>query len=264
MASTLTGSITQRGGRPSSAIGERPRERPAQPGAGINVGDTERWLSLAGGTVLGLYGLSRRSPGGLALAAVGGALAYRGATGHCSVYQSLGVNTAGRRGPATAVPAGRGVKVEMGFTVNRPAADLYRFFRDFENLGRILSHVESVRVTGNRSHWVARGPLGFRPEWDAEVFNERENELIAWRSLPGSEIETAGSIHFTPAPGGHGTEVRVSLKYNPPAGKAGILLAGLFGEDPESVLREDLRRFKQLMETGEIATTEGQPHGTCR
>jgi uncharacterized membrane protein len=246
-------------------IGERPRERPSQRGAGTNVGETERWLSLAGGAVLGLYGLSRRSPGGLALAAVGGALVYRGATGHCGFYQALGRTTAERRGPATAVAAGRGVKVEQSFTINRPAAELYRFWIDFENLPRFMRHLESVRVTGgDRSHWTACGPLGYRAGWDAETYNRRDNELIAWRSLPGSEVETAGSVHFTPATGGRGTEVRVSLKYNPPGGKAGVVIAKLFGEDAESMIREDLRRFKQTMEAGEIATTQGQPHGTCR
>ncbi len=264
MASTLTGSVTQRGGRVSSGIGDRLRERPAQPGAGTNVGDIERWLSLAGGAMLGLYGLSRRSPGGLALAAAGGALVYRGASGHCDLYQALGVNTAGRRGPATAVPAGRGVKVEQSFTVNRPAGELFRAWSDLENLPRVMRHLESVRVLGgDRSHWVARGPLGHRAEWDAETYNRRDNELIAWRSLPGSEIETAGSVHFTPATGGRGTEVRVSLKYNPPGGKAGVAFAKLFGEDAESMIREDLRRFKQLTEAGEVPTTQGQPRGSC-
>src|SRR5262249_46834300 len=152
--------------------------------------------------------------------------------------------------------------VEQAVTINRPAADLYRFWRSFENLGRFMAHLESVKDLGNgRSHWVARGPLGTRVEWDAEVYTERPNELIGWRSLPGSGVDAAGRVHFAPARGARGTEVRVSLKSAPPAGKLGAAVAGLFGEAPGSQVREDLRRFKQLMEAGEIPTTAGQPRG---
>jgi uncharacterized membrane protein len=224
----------------------------------------ERWLSVLGGTALGLFGLSRRSLGGLALGALGGSLVYRGLSGHCACYQALGISTAEEHGPATSVPAGHGVKVEESITVNKPAAELFRFWRNFENLGRFMDHLESVRVEGHRSHWVACGPLGTRVEWDAEIINERPNEVIAWRSLPGSEIDTAGSVHFRPLPGDRGTEVRVSLKYDPPAGKVGAAVARLFGQSPQSRVREDLRRFKQFMETGEVATTAGQPRGTGR
>jgi uncharacterized membrane protein len=224
----------------------------------------ECWASLVGGGVLGLLGLSRRGPGGLALAAVGGSLVYRGLSGHCSLYQALGVNTAEERGPATSVPAGRGIKFEESITIHKPAPELYRFWRNFENLARFLDHLESVRVEGNRSHWVACGPLGSRFAWDAEVITERENELIGWRSLPGSEVDTAGSVHFRTLPGDRGTEVRVSLKYDPPAGRAGAAIAVLFGRSPQSQVREDLRRLKQYLETGEVPTTAGQPRGTCR
>jgi uncharacterized membrane protein len=229
----------------------------------VNVGDTERWLSLLGGGALAMLGLSRRSLPGLGLAAVGGSLLYRGATGHCSMYQALGVSTAEPRGPATAVPAGRGFKVEESVLVNRPAAELFRYWRNFESLGRFMQNLESVTVNGNRSHWVARGPLGLKAEWDAEVYTEKENELIGWRSVEGSAIDTAGSVHFQEQPHNRGTLVRVALKYDPPGGKASGVLAGLFGHSPESMIREDLRRFKRVMETGEIPTTAGQPQGTC-
>jgi len=156
-------------------------------------------------------------------------------------------------------------KIEVNITVERPAPGLYRFWRNLENLGQFMSHLESVKETGNnRSHWVAYGPLGYRAEWDAEIFNERPNELIAWRSLEGSTVDTAGSVHFKPAPQGRGTEVSVTLKYDPPAGKAGNLAAWLFGESPQQTVREDLRRFKQFMETGEVPTIKGQSQGTCR
>jgi len=225
-----------------------------------NVGDAERWLSIVGGGVLGVLGLSRGSLGGFALAAIGGSLLYRGLTGHCSLYHALNVNTAEPRGPATSVPAGYGVKVDESILINRPPAEVYRFWRNFENLGRIMPHLQVVQTQGsNRSHWVARGPLGYQVEWDAEVHNDRENELIAWRSLPNSEIETAGSVHFQDLGAGRGTQVRVILKYNPPAGKAGAAIARFLGQSPEQQIREDLQRFKQLMESGSATSaTAGQ------
>jgi uncharacterized membrane protein len=231
------------------------RQQPARP-TRINVGDVERWASLLGGGALTLFGLTRGSLGGLGLAALGSALIYRGATGHCSVYGALGVSTAERHGSATVIPAGHGVKVEKGITINRSQEDLFRLWRNFEYLPHILSILERVEVTGpNRSHWVARGPLGAHFEWDAEIYTERPNEMISWRSLPGSEVDSAGSVHFTPAPGGRGTEVKVVLKYHPPAGKTGAAIAGLFLQSPDEQIKDDLRRFKQLMETGEVPTT---------
>ncbi len=227
----------------------------------INVGETERWLSVLGGSILGVFGLSRRSLPGLALAAVGGSLIYRGLTGHCHLYEALGLDTGGH-GEATSVPAGHGVKVIRSITINRTPEELYRFWRNFENLPRFMHHLVSVTTTGNRSHWVACGPMGKQVAWDAEIINEEPNRLIDWRSLEGSEVATAGSVHFTPAPGGRGTEVEVVMKYDPPAGKVGSLIAWLFGKEPGQQVQEELRRFKQLMETGEVPTTEGQP--SCR
>jgi uncharacterized membrane protein len=231
-------------------------------GRAVNVRDEERVASVLGGGLLTAIGLSRGSLGGLGLAALGGALLYRGATGHCHLYGAMGVSTADDRGPVTAVPAGKGVRIERSVTVNRPAEELFRFWRNLENLPRVMKHLKSVTVTGNRSHWVARGPMGASVEWDAEVINERPNELIAWRSLEGSEVDTAGSVHFAPAPGGRGTVARVNLKYDPPAGKLGAVVAKLFQEEPGAQIREDLRRFKALMECGEVPSVEGQ--STCR
>jgi uncharacterized membrane protein len=240
------------------------RQQPERAAASVNVGDAERWASLLGGGALALFGLSRGSLGGLGLAALGSALVYRGASGHCSMYGALGVSTAERHGRATSVPAGHGVKVQKSVTIDRPREELFRFWRNFENLPHIMSHLDSVRVTGpNRSHWVARGPLGMSFAWDAETYTEVVNELISWRSLPGSEVDTAGSVHFTPAPGGRGTEVKVVLKYDPPAGKVGAAVAGLFLQSPGEQIKDDLRRLKQMMETGEIPRTEGQPRGQC-
>jgi uncharacterized membrane protein len=222
-----------------------------QPGlrGDINVGDTERLVSALGGGALAVFGLSRGSLGGLALAAVGGALVYRGVTGYCHCYEALSISTAEEHGRATSVAAGSGVKVEKSIMVQRPAEELYRFWRQLDNLPRIMRHLKSVTSQGGRSHWVARGPMGASVEWDAEIINERPGELIAWRSLEGSQVDTAGSVHFTPAPGGRGTDVRVTLKYDPPAGKAGSAVARLLGKEPAQQIEEDLRRFKYEMES---------------
>ena len=235
-------------------------------GATVNVGQAERWASAIGGGALALYGLTRGSLGGIALALVGAALVQRGATGHCNLYDAMGYSSAEggglRNSENVSVPAGRGIKVEKSVTINRPPGELYRFWRNFENLPRFMNHLESVRVTGEgRSHWVAKAPAGRSVEWDAEIYNEKEGEMIAWRTLEGADVDSAGSVHFEQAAGGRGTFVRVVLKYDPPGGKLGALVARLFGESPEQQIVEDLGRFKQLMETGEVATTEGQTSG---
>jgi uncharacterized membrane protein len=150
-------------------------------------------------------------------------------------------------------PTGRAVRARRSITVNRPAEELYRFWRDLSNLPTFMDTIESVRVTADRrSHWIATGPLGLRFEWEAEVVEERPNHLIAWRSIAGSEIDTGGSVSFRPAPGGRGTEVTVELEYTPPGRELTAQLVKLIGQAPEQQLRQDLRRFKQLMETGQI------------
>ncbi len=218
----------------------------------INVSETERLVSLVGGGALTILGLSRDSLLGLGLAALGGALVYRGVSGHCSLYQAMDINTSGKhRGRATSVDAGAGFKVERTLTINRSANELFSFWRNVENLPLVMSHLESVTRTGpGVSRWVAKGPLGKMAEWEAQIFNERPNELISWRSLGGSEVDTAGSIHFQPAPDGRGTEVRVVLKYNPPFGKLGSSVAWLFGNSAEQQIDADLNRFKEVMEKG--------------
>ncbi|HEX3560586.1 MAG TPA: SRPBCC family protein [Pyrinomonadaceae bacterium] len=248
-------------GQTTKEIGEG-----VQAGVSVNVGEVERWASAIGGGALALYGLTRGSLGGIALALVGGALVQRGVTGHCNLYDAIGYNSAEgdslRNSENVSVPAGRGIKVEKSVTINRPPGELYSFWRNFENLPRFMNHLESVRVTSEgRSHWVAKAPAGRSVEWDAEIYNEKEGEMIAWRTLENADVDSAGSVHFEQAAGGRGTLVRVVLKYDPPGGKLGALVARLFGENPEQQITEDLGRFKQLMETGEVATTEGQPSG---
>ena len=228
---------------------------------GVNVGDAERWACALGGGALAAYGLTRGTLGGLFLAALGGGLLYRGLSGHCPVYGSLGLNTAcAPHGSQASIAAGCGVRVDRTITINRSPQELWPYWRNLENLPRVMSHLERVENRGNkRSHWVARAPMGLKAEWDAEIITERENELIGWKSLPGSAVATAGSVHFQPAPGGRGTEVRVELKYDPPGGQLAHWLAWLFGGDAGQQIDQDLHRFKQMMETGEVASTAGQP-----
>jgi uncharacterized membrane protein len=157
----------------------------------------------------------------------------------------------------------RGVKVSRAVTIRRPADELYAFWRDLENLPRIVKHpLEVRRLSDLASHWSASAPPGDRRvEWDAVIINDEPGKLIAWRSREGAEIANAGTVRFSPAPGDEGTEVTVTLEYNPPAGKLGAWLAKLSGEEPAQQVAEALRRFKALMEAGEIPTTEGQTSG---
>ena len=197
---------------------------------------------IAGGAALAALGITRRSPLGIAMAAGGGLLAYRGIIAKGSQTPSV-------------------IYVRKAVSIDKSPEELYRFWHNFEELPRFMRHLQSVRSGGGRLEWVSRGPLGKQFQWNAEIVEDRENELISWRSLPDSEIENQGSVRFQQAPEGRGTEMRVELMYRPPAGKLGVVFARLFGEEPEQQVREDLRRFKELMEAGEIATTDGQPHG---
>jgi uncharacterized membrane protein len=154
------------------------------------------------------------------------------------------------------------IRLAKSIVINRSPEELYRFWRDFQNLPRFMFHLDSVQVIdGKRSHWVAKGPGGRRVEWDAEIIQERPSEMIAWRSLEGSDVDHSGSVRFEPAPAGRGTIVRVDMQYRPPAGVVGAAAAKLFGKEPAQQVQEELRRFKQLMEAGEIITTEGQAAG---
>src|SRR5688572_18829012 len=224
----------------------------------VNVGRIERVASAIGGGALVGYAITNRTKTGIALGLLGAGLLYRGATGQCEAYRSLGINT------AEDVPSedvARDVHIEKAITVSSTPKELFRFWRDYENLPRFMEDLESVtELDETRSHWVANGPGGKKVEWDAEIYNEKENELIAWRSLPGADITNAGSVHFEEAPG-HGTYIKVVLNYNPPGGKAAALFAKLFGKEPGQLVEHNLRRLKQLIETGEIPTTEGQTSG---
>ncbi len=228
-----------------------------------NVSNTERFVSASAGAVLVAQGLARRDLVGMLIAGIGGALAYRGATGHCSVYAAAGLNTADGAGQAA---QDRGTRISQSLLINKSPEELYAYWHNFENLPHIMRHFKFVRVLDNgRSHWVAKAPLiaGGEVEWDAEVTTDEPNSGIAWRALPGGDIEHRGSIKFSKAAGDRGTNVKVVLEYYPPAGQLGRWVAKLFGEEPEQQIHDDLRNFKRMMEIGEIPTIIGQPHGTC-
>ncbi len=160
--------------------------------------------------------------------------------------------------PRTAVGGDRGLHVRESIRLDVPVGDVYRFWRRLENLPQFMTHLDRVTEDADgRSHWVTSGPVGLAVEWDAEIINEIEDKVLAWRSLPGSDVVTAGSVNFDAARGGRSTQVSVHLQYAPPAGKAGALVASLFGREPSQTVREDLRHFKQLLEAGEIPRVTG-------
>ena len=155
---------------------------------------------------------------------------------------------------------------EKSVTVSRSPQEVYRYWRNLENLAQFMEHVECIRVLdgGTRSHWIVTGPGERRVQWDAEIINEVENERIGWRSLDGSEVSNAGSVSFRDAAGGRGTEVRVELQYDPPGGAVGALFAKLFGQEPSQQIHNDLKRLKTRLEAGVIPSTAGQPTGASQ
>ena len=214
-------------------------------------------LAMATAAVAGVTALGaafrprrpRRNKLGIATAAVAGVTALD------AIFSRRLSRLNGARGAGA-------VHVAQAVTINRSPEELYRFWRDFQNLPRFMKHLESVRATGDRrSHWVAKAPAGRTVEWDAEITEDRPNELIAWRSLEGSDVDSVGYVRFERAPGGRGTVVRMEKRYRPPAGMAGATVAKLLGEGLEREIKNGLRRFKQIMEVGEIITTEGQSAG---
>lgn len=215
-----------------------------------NVGRLERIASGTAGALLLSAGLAQRRAPGYALAILGGALLYRGLSGNCKAYQACGISTAESPHDRVSVPGNLGIKVEHTVMIHRTPAELFQAWRRLENLPRFLAHVRSVRPLGEgRTHWVADAPGGQTVEWDAEIINEHENEMISWRSLPGADVDNAGTVRFRAVPGG--AEVRVALEYYPPAGRLGALFARMFGHDPAAQIEDDMLRFKHIMETAD-------------
>jgi uncharacterized membrane protein len=215
-----------------------------------SLSNAEDWLALGTGALLLLVGASRRSAVGTYLAVSAAPLLYRGITGR---WPQLLNGQLQPDDTKTALGGGRGVHVRESVRLEIPIGDVYRFWRRLENLPRFMTHLDRVTEDSDgKSHWVAAGPAGLVVEWDAEIINEVENKVLAWRSLPGSDVVTAGSVNFDAVRGGRSTQVSVHLQYAPPAGKAGAFVASLFRREPSQTIREDLRHFKQLLEAGEI------------
>ena len=226
---------------------------PASGSARVNVGAAERLASATAGAALAALGIGKRSLGGAALAAAGGALVARGLTGHCPVNAAVGRDSSDGQPEA--------LDLTTALTVAAPRDEVYAFWRRLENLPRFMEHLREVRTEGDgRSHWTADVPgLDATLEWDAETVADVEGERLAWRSVPDSDVENAGEVRFRDAPADRGTEVHVTIRYRPPAGAAGRALAKALGPVFRQMVKEDVRRFKHVIEAGEIPTTEGQP-----
>ncbi|MBB2908856.1 putative membrane protein [Streptosporangium becharense] len=217
------------------------------------------WTRVAGDildlTMLGRAVATRAGRRRLRVVAVTGAVAGIAAA---DLWTALRASRRGVGGPDE-----RAGNLYASITVNRPRQEVYRYWRDIENLPRFMIHLESVRVTGDgHSRWRVKAPANLTVEWDAEIVEDRPGEMLAWRSLPGSTVGSGGLVRFADAPGGRGTEVRVELRYDVPGGRIGLAVARLLGEHPEQQVRDDLRRFKQIVETGEVVRSEGSPEGT--
>jgi len=212
----------------------------------MNIGDTERVVGgIVGFSLLGAA-LRHRGPGftGWGLLAVGAGLLVRSWTGRCPWYGYRGVD---HRHETSGVSGTRGVRITESIEVHRPPEVLFTFWSDFERLAEVIPEIVSVRKQSEkRSRWSVRGPLGQTIEWDAEIINQEAPRLIAWRSLPGAVVRNAGSVWFGPTH--HGTEMKVSLEVDPPAGKAGALVAGMLGHSPQAKLADALARFKSFAE----------------
>ncbi len=225
---------------------------------GINLSEPERVASLIGGAALAAYTVLRHNGQSIPAFLGSAFLLYRGVTGHCPVYEQFHINNAVTGlSQNVSVPHEQGFKIDYTINVNRPPSEVYAFWRQFDNLPRFMKHLDSVEVLDNmRSHWVANAPAGTKVQWDAEIINDIENKLIGWHSVEGSTINNAGSVRFSPTSDGQGTDVRVELKYDLPAGAIGATIARIFGKEPSQQIVEDLERFKQVMESGEVSPVD--------
>jgi len=242
----------------TESISARPENAGGTVGKGLNVGKVERAVSVAAGGALAAVGLRKRGVTGMALALVGAALARRGVTGHCEVYDALGVSTRSTgdvrdrddvTGRAATVNARKAIKVERSIQIQRPAPELYDLWRDFSNLPRFMRYLDSVHCSDElHSHWVAHLPGGRDVEWDSEIINDIPGQLIAWKTIGRPDVSHAGSVHFTPRGGGT-TEVRIVFDYEPPFAGTIRSIASHLGLTPNSMIDGDLQRFRDFAET---------------
>src|SRR5574341_228869 len=223
-----------------------------------NISPTERALSVLGIPVAVLVGVRRGGILGTVMGLAAAELAVRGLTGHSPLYSALGVDTSVQARDLDE----QGVWIGQIITISRPVGELYSFWRNLGNLPRFIEYLDSVtEIGGSRTHWVARGPLGLKIEWDAETIEDIPDEVITWRSVPGSGVINAGHVQFQPLPDKQGTEVSVVLGYLPPAGPLGDRFAKAIGMSADALLNEALESFKHLMETGEALHKKKSPQG---
>ncbi|MFU8802886.1 MAG: SRPBCC family protein [Bradymonadaceae bacterium] len=240
---------------PQIEEGERALTRSPSVDKPRGLEDVDSWGSLLGGGALMIYGLRRKTLSGLFLAGIGAGLIYRGAKNNRMLdggLKSLVLNT----------KATEPVEIEKSVTIDKPIGEVYEFWRNLENLPLFMRHIESIdQIDAHRSHWVVHLPSGIHLEWEARILEERKNEFLAWRSIEGSDIFNEGFVTFSRAPNGAGTEVHARIIYRPPAGEVGHKIAEFLNFVPAKVVKEDLRRFKAILEAGEYPTIEGQASG---
>ncbi|KAB7725986.1 DUF2892 domain-containing protein [Rudanella paleaurantiibacter] len=219
----------------------------------INVGDSERVLSVAGGALLATIGIRQGGLGGMLLAVLGSTIAYRGVSGYCPVNDFVGRDTSEAKAQTDVI------EISQVVTINKPRAEVYQYWRHLENLPEFMTHLQSVtQIDDKRSHWVAPVPGTEKfenfgnIEWDAEITEEVENSRLVWRSVPGASIDNAGEVRFTDAPQGRGTELHAVIKYRPPQGIVGELVSKLLNPAFKSMVEAEIRRFKRLLETNSV------------
>jgi uncharacterized membrane protein len=214
------------------------------------------WSRVAGDALdLALLGSAMRAESaqkGRVVAATAAVLGVTALDVYCGTRLHRNAEGGGAEGTADNT-----VEIKTALTIGRSPEEVYRFWRDFDNLPRFMNHLEAVRITGERtSHWKAKAPVGMTVEWDAEIIEDRPNELIVWQSLENADVENSGSVRFAPAPGHRGTEIILEMRFHPPGGVVGAKFAKLFDEVPKMQMRNDLRRFKQVMETGQVVHSD--------
>ncbi len=224
-----------------------------------NVHSLDRSASLVAATILVASGIGRSSRFPLWKLGIAAFLCKRAFTGHCEIYRAFGVQSAAK---TAVLPYETGVKVRSSVTVKGDPGEVYAFWRNFDNLALFMQNVLSVETLSDDTYrWTVKGLKDSPLSWRAQLLGDIPGEKIAWASLPGGDVDSAGSVRFKPAPGGLGTEIHVEMQYNPPAGFVGDRVARILGRDPQTQVQEDLLRLKQRLETGEIPTIDGQSCG---
>lgn len=235
-------------------------QAPVSSAGSAGVGQVERMASaVLGGTLLTL-GLGRRTLGGTAIALASGELLYRGIRGRRHVLRALGLGSTGAREQHEPEAQAEPPEVRRTLTIGKSAEELSRFWREPENLSRIMGHFAEVTALGpDRMHWRVHGPWGKSLAWDTQIVEEHPGELLRWESLEGAELPNQGTLHFRPAPGNWGTEVTLHIRFEPPGGALGEAVMKRLSIVPSLLALRALRRFKSLVETGEIPTTAHNP-----